>query len=105
MLPQKQILKLRKIFSNTNHGSEQQMIFKILGDDNRYRIFELLTKQQHLTVSDVAKILKISIPLASQHVKSMFLANMIKKDRRGQKIDFYLVRTNPIIESIIKEIL
>ena len=57
MLTNKQIAKIRKAFN----GTDQRVIFKILGDTNRYRIFEMLATQPRLAVSDIAKILEISI--------------------------------------------
>ena len=58
MLTDKQIAKIQKTFN----GTGQRLIFKILGDTNRYRIFEMLSKQSQITVSDVAEVLRISIP-------------------------------------------
>ena len=65
MLTDKQIYKIRKAFN----GTGQRAIFKIFGDTNRYRIFEMLGNQSRLAVGDIAKVLKISVPLASQHLK------------------------------------
>ena len=101
MFTQKQILKIRKEFN----GTDQRVIFKILGDTNRYRIFEMLSKDGAISVSDIAKILEISIPLASQHLKILEQAKLLKKEKRGQKIYFELAETNRITKSIIEGVL
>lgn len=58
-----------------------------------------------LTVSDVAKILKISIPLASQHLKILEQGKLLKKEKMGQKVYYKLQPGNRIAKSIIKEVL
>ncbi len=101
MLTDKQISKIRKSFN----GVDQRLIFKILGDKNRYRIFEMLNKHPKLTVSDIAKILKISIPLSSQHLKILEQGGILEKEKQGQKVYYKLGTGNRIAKSIIKEII
>ena len=101
MLTDKQIVKIQKAFN----GSDQRAIFKILGDTNRYRIFEMLGKRQRISVSDIAKILKISVPLASQHLKILEQANILKKEKFGQKVYHMLRIDNRIAQSIAKGVL
>ena len=101
MLTDKQISKIRKAFN----GTDQRVIFKILGDTNRYRIFEMLGKESKLSVSDIAKVLKISIPLASQHLKILEQAEMLEKEKQGQKVYYKLRLDNKIARSITKGVL
>ncbi len=101
MLTNKQIIKKRKGFN----GADQRAIFKILGDTNRYRIFEMLTKVPQLTVSDIAKILKISVPLCSQHLKILETGNMVEREKLGQKVFFKLNQGNRIAQAIVREII
>jgi DNA-binding transcriptional ArsR family regulator len=101
MLTDKQINKIRKAFN----GTDQRAIFKILGDTNRYRIFEMLGKQPKISVSDIAKILKISVPLASQHLKILEQANMLEKEKKGQKVFYKLTSNNRIARSISEGVL
>src|SRR3990167_1463029 len=100
MLSDKQITKIRKAFN----GIDQRIIFKILGDTNRYRIFEMLGKHPRLAVSDMAKILKISIPLASQHLKILEQGSMLVKEKQGQKVYYKLKQGNRIAQSITEVI-
>ncbi len=101
MLTDKQIEKIRKGFN----GIDQRTIFKILGDTNRYRIFEMLGKQSKLAVSDMAKILRISIPLASQHLKILEQAKILQKERIGQKVYYKVRADNRIGRSIAEGVL
>jgi DNA-binding transcriptional ArsR family regulator len=101
MLTDKQITKIRKAFN----GTDQRVIFKILGDTNRYRIFEMIGENREIAVSDIAKVLKISVPLASQHLKILEQAKILKKEKIGQKV-FYKVRAdNQIGHAISKGVL
>jgi DNA-binding transcriptional ArsR family regulator len=101
MLTDKLISKIRKNFN----GTDQRVIFKILGDTNRYRIFDMLAKQPRIAVSDIAKILKISKPLASQHLKILEQAKILEKEKQGQKVYYKLKANNVIARSIIREII
>ena len=101
MLTDKHIAKIRKAFN----GTDQRVIFKILGDTNRYRIFEMLGSQSRLAVGDIAKILRISIPLASQHLKILEQAEMLEKEKDGQRVYYKLRTDNKIAQSIAKGVL
>jgi DNA-binding transcriptional ArsR family regulator len=101
MLTDKQIAKIREAFN----GKDQRVIFKILGDRNRYRIFEMLGKRSQLPVSDIAKVLKISMPLASHHLKIMEQADMLVRDKEGQKVYYKLSTDNKIAQSISEYVL
>lgn len=101
MLADSQIDKIRRAFN----GTDQRAIFKILGDTNRYRIFEMLGKRSHLAVSDIAKVLKISLPLASQHLKILEQGNMLEKEKKGQKVYYKLKDDNRIARSISEGVL
>ncbi|EKD33353.1 MAG: hypothetical protein ACD_76C00044G0020 [uncultured bacterium] len=102
MLNKKEIIKSRNIFSETDKS--MAAAFKILGDVNRYRIFRILAKQSKISVSSIARILNISIPLASQHVRILMHAGMIKKEREGKKVFPKLEHSNPFVQAIVKTI-
>ena len=101
MLTDKQIAKIQKAFN----GTDQRAIFKMLGDTNRYRIFEVLGRQTKISVSDMAKILKISVPLASQHLKMLEQAKILEKEKIGQKVFYKLRKDNRIAQSIAKGVI
>lgn len=101
MLTDKQILKIQDSFN----GTDQRVIFKVLGDTNRYRIFEMLGKKQIISVSDIAKILKISVPLASQHLKILEQTKILEKEKKGQKVFYKLSSKNRIARAISEGVL
>ena len=101
MLTDKQITKIRKAFN----GTDQRIIFKVLGDTNRYRIFEMLGSQPRISVSDIAKVLKISVPLASQHLKILEQHDMLEKEKQGQKVFYKLQADNKIAEALSRGVI
>lgn len=102
MLSSDEIQKNRKIF--TEMDKTMSSALKVLCDINRYRIFRILTVQPKLTVSDIAQILDISLPLASQHLKILATANLLQKERDGKKVLLKLEKKNPFVLAIAKTI-
>lgn len=102
MLSEKEIRENRKIFSETDKS--MAAAFKVLSDVNRFRIFRILAQQPKVSVSSVAKILEISLPLASQHLKVLAQANLLQKEREGKKIYPKLEYGNPFVQAIVKTI-
>jgi ArsR family transcriptional regulator len=101
MLNTKQIAKIRKSFD----GDEQRLVFKTMGDTNRYHIVVMLRQLPQLAVGDMAKILEISIPLASQHLKILTHAKILEKEKLGQKVFYKLRSDNKIIKAIIERVI
>lgn len=101
MITDKKIEKIRKDFN----GIDQREIFKMLGDTNRYRIFEMLSKTDKLSVGEISKVLSISIPLSSQHLKVLEQGKLLQKEKVGQKVYYKLRQDNKIAKSIIDEII
>ena len=69
---------------NEKSNSEVLRVFKSLGDENRYQIIWLL-KKSNLCVGALARILKISKPAVSQHLKLLREAGLVK----GEKIGYF----------------
>ena len=86
-LTDKQIIKIRKGLN----GAQQQAIFKILADANRYNIFQILSKHPKLIVGDIAKILE--------------QGGILEKEKLGQKAYLKLREDNRIAQTIIKQII
>lgn len=83
---------------------EEQLpfMFKALSDMGRYRIFKLLLQRHDLCVTDVANVLGISLPAASQQLRIMEMSGLVKKERMGQMM-CYCVRADDLrVMSIIK---
>jgi DNA-binding transcriptional ArsR family regulator len=56
--------------------------FKTLGDHNRLRIIEILLRSD-LCVGALAKLLKLSEPALSQHLKLLREAGLVRGEKRG----------------------
>lgn len=102
MLSKKEILENRKILSETD--KKMAAAFKVLSDVNRFRIFRLLSQQPKISISSLAKILNISLPLASQHIKILTHANLLQKERAGKKVYPKLEYGNPFVQAVVKTI-
>ncbi len=100
MLSEKEIQKNRKLFTETDR--DLSAVFKILSDINRYRIFLLLTGSSRLSIGNIARILDISVPLASQHLRILAHGKFLEKKREGKKIYPKLERHNPLVKVVIK---
>jgi len=93
-----------KAIKNTIQDGEEQfpLIFAALGETGRFRIFRLLMKHQGLCVTDIANILGITVPAASQQLKILEMSGLIRKERRGQMTCYEIRDSDPVIKSIIK---
>jgi len=102
MLSNQKIINVRKYLSSKD--IKLTLVFKTLSDPNRCKIFWMLATEHRISVSSVAKVLNISVPLASQHLKILLQNGLLEKEKLGQRTYYQLKRTNPIVDSIIKVI-
>lgn len=102
MLTAKELRDNRKLYN----GNDAQIVsmFKALNEINRYRILCILTKNPNLSVGDIAEILKISLPLASQHIKVLTQCHLLQKVRDGKKVIPQLKQDNPFVKAIVEVI-
>lgn len=101
-LTQIEIHKYRMIFTETDR--DLSALFKILSDLSRYRIFLLLMGSTRISIGNLAKILNISLPLASQHVKIMVQAGLLQKQRNGKRIYPKIEHGNPLVKIISRTV-
>ncbi len=101
MLIDSETKKLRKTFNDETERALTNS-FKALGDANRHRIFQILIYHTSMSASDIAATLKISRPLASQHLKILEQAKLFKKEKAGQNIYYRLDVANPFVKTICK---
>lgn len=64
--------------------------FAALGDQNRFKIIKILNDDSDICVSGVADKVGMSTAGASQHMRILEQAGLIKKLRKGQKICYQL---------------
>lgn len=62
---------------------------KGLGNENRYRILEVLMKGPH-TVGEVAALVDLAQPAVSQNLRVLKEAELVSDERRGQEV-FYSI--------------
>ncbi|MBP9761020.1 MAG: winged helix-turn-helix transcriptional regulator [Candidatus Magasanikbacteria bacterium] len=102
VLSPQEIQKKQQLLSETD--THMAAAFKVLSDVNRYRIFRILADQPQISISNIAQILNISLPLASQHIKILTQANILKKERKGKKIFPKLAYENPLVPAVVQTI-
>jgi len=79
-------------------------LFKVLSDDTRLRIINLLDKQD-LCVCELVEILKLSQPKISKHIARLRSINLVNTKRNEQYIYYSLNRSNLEYMNIIKTVL
>lgn len=99
--PEELLARRRVLKKETLHLAH---LFKILCDANRYRIFFLLAHETPLSLGDVARILQISNPLTSQHVKILVHARLVRKHRVGKHVYLCLDRRGQGVSSLLRAV-
>ena len=79
-------------------------LFKVLSDDTRLRIINLLDKQD-LCVCELVDILKLSQPKISKHIARLRSINLVNTKRNEQYIYYSLNRSNLEYMAIIETVL
>lgn len=77
-------------------------VFNALGDSGRYKVFILFMEREGLCVSDVANILGVSVPAASQQLRIMEKGGLVERVRDGQKICYCLKKKNQYVVQLMK---
>jgi DNA-binding transcriptional ArsR family regulator len=76
--------------------SEINNFGKAVSNKARYRIIESLLKGRK-TVGELVKIVKLSQPAVSQHLKTLKSYKIVIDERSGQEV-FYTVNTEHVID-------
>jgi len=87
------------------HLKKLRQILKVLGDDTRLRIVNLLGKEE-LAVTDICFILKKNQPIVSKHLERLRMMKIVNDRREGNFIYYSLMRDgemDKIIQFIIDE--
>lgn len=74
-------------------------IFKVLGDETRFRILNLLSKQE-LCVCELVELLDLSQPKISKHIAKIRSIDAVSTTRNEQFIYYSLNRNNPKLVSL-----
>lgn len=80
-------------------------LFDALSDINRFKIFTLLLESKgNICVSEFADILGISVPAASQQLKTLENSGLIERTRSGQMICYKVLSDDPAVKAVVKTI-
>lgn len=101
MLTKEKVTKIQRILEDSI-DERMPLIFGALGDPGRYKIFKLLMKQKDVCVTDIANVLKVSVPAASQQLKILERTGLIRKERTGQKVCYAVKVDDSAVYSITK---
>ena len=99
MLNKSQVSKLKKGYDKNKKLS---VIFNALSDVGRMQIFKIFLEREDVCVSDISKIIDVSVPAASRQLTILEQAGMIEKVRKGQMICFRVMKKDKTVRSIIE---
>ncbi len=100
MLTKKQINSIKKFI--LKEDDQIPIIFKALGETVRCRIFKILMKHGEICVSDIAKILGITVSAASQQLRILERVGLVRKERMGQMICYQIRSDEPRVKRFYK---
>ncbi|MBI4239403.1 winged helix-turn-helix transcriptional regulator [Candidatus Uhrbacteria bacterium] len=102
MLTKKQIKELKDHVHRKEERNEAlARMFDALSDPTRFRMFQLFLECEELCVTDVAEILDISVPAASQQLKILDFAGLLLKERMGQMVCYRARKESAPVVSLI----
>ncbi|MBI2051506.1 winged helix-turn-helix transcriptional regulator [Candidatus Roizmanbacteria bacterium] len=78
------------------------VIFDGLSDPTRIRIFSLLLRYKDLCVTDIARILGVTVSAASQQLRILEMTGLIRKNRAGQMTCYTVEKSSPIVRTIAR---
>jgi ArsR family transcriptional regulator len=76
--------------------------FDALGEPNRCLIFRALLKQEHVNVGQLASVVGISDSLASQHLKILLEADLVRRNKEGKQV-YYSVNNNDALVAALRQ--
>jgi len=79
-------------------------VFGALGDRSRFRMFRLLMEHKDLCVTDIATVLGITVPAASQQLKLLEGSGLIEPEREGQKVCYRIRRGDPVVKTVMRTV-
>ncbi len=80
------------------------IIFNALSDPTRCHIFRSFLKKKQLCVTDVTRIVGISMSSASQHLKILEVTGLVRRERVGRNIYFEANSGDRIVDAIKKAV-
>lgn len=103
MLTAKEKSALQKYIADSN--DRLHVLFDALGEPNRCNMFRLFIKNTNLNVGEVAELLGITVPLASQHLKMLENLDVLERHKIGREVFYKINDQDPVVQSIIRSVL
>lgn len=105
MLNAQEIGKLQALLKqNDQEDRRLPIIFNALGDPRRCLIFRSFLTKERLCVSDVSRIFKMSMSLASQHLKILEITGLLVREKEGRTVYFRANTSDELVRTIIKAV-
>lgn len=103
MLTPKEHTRLQAYINDSDVGPTAAA-FDALSEPNRCLIFRALLKSQTLSVGELASVVGISDPLASQHLKILHNANLVRKQKSGRFVNYCINADNKLVLALQKAV-
>ncbi|PIT93361.1 MAG: hypothetical protein COU06_00095 [Candidatus Harrisonbacteria bacterium CG10_big_fil_rev_8_21_14_0_10_38_8] len=76
-------------------------LFSSVSDPTRYFIVKLFLKNKGLCVTDIARVLDISVAAASQQLRILESSLVVNKEKRGQEVCYSLNTKDPYVKKVL----
>lgn len=77
-----------------------QQIMQLLGDETRFKMFQVLLEGNNLCVTEISALLGVSPSAVSQHFRMFELTGVVSKVRNGQKMCYQPKLSDDSVASI-----
>lgn len=102
MLNAKEIHKLQSLLKRQD--DRLPIVFGALGDPKRCLIFRSFLRRERLCVSDVARAMRISMSLASQHLKILEVTGLVVREKEGRTVYYRPHTEDELVRTVIKAV-
>ena len=86
-----------------NKGDNRfSVAFNALSDPGRLRVFRLIIEHHDVCVTDIAKVLDVSVPAVSQQLRFLEISGLVKKCRKGKTVCYEIKNNDPLVKSFVK---
>lgn len=106
MLSEIQVVTMQKTIMREDEQYASSF-FQAMSDITRLRIVRILanSRGEDLCVTDLARVLKCSLPATSQHMRILEQAHIVEKQRHGKMTCYQLNFSRPFVKNIVSIIM